>query len=425
MGEGNTESASLALQRRSDSREWVLIPRDYSLGPVFAATKHPGPREVVVNDRRYQIGGFHPMDPTRHPPALDVRHARALFALLSFRKRGDDSRALSFSFNELCCKYAHSNGGRYARAIGRIIADLMDSYIRVSDTITGESHEYRLIERIDIEKRPPKRKDSKVAKSGQMEIYFHGCTLSKEFYSLLNRVMELQYLILDVFVSIRSPLAQAIYLYIPSRAYHHNESMPFEITLTKLLEQVSFPIPGQKNRRRQLFTQNRHPIVSQLNGVETLKGIFRVRLAETADGSDYKLQCWVERDTERMRLDPTNSKLMTAFLEAGHSQEELERRLEQIEPLNDYEITTLETAQINVEKDRRFLELSKALLGIARFDEIAAECKNDAIEGRQAIKTPTARLIWRITEAVSQKVPAKRPSTVLQDGDDLRTLYTR
>ena len=258
-----------------------------------------------------------------------------------------------------------------------------------------------------------------------MEIYFHGCTLSEAFYSILNRVTELQHLILDVFVSISSPLAQAIYLYIPSRAYYHTESDPFEITLTKLLKQVSVKVPEQKNRRKQLFTQNKNPILKQLDGVETLKGIFRIRLAKTSDGKDYKLQCWVERYTEKMKLDPANSKLMTAFIQAGHSQDELQRRLENIEPLNDYELDALEKAGINVEKDRRFLELAKALVGLLRFDEIAADCKSDALEGREAIKSPTARFIWRIMEAVSKKITPKPNGTLLDDGQKLRELYAR
>jgi hypothetical protein len=37
--------------------------------------------------------------------------------------------------------------------------------------------------------------------------------------------------------------------YIPSRACHHTEVKPFEISLTRLLEQVSFPLPPQKCRR--------------------------------------------------------------------------------------------------------------------------------------------------------------------------------
>jgi hypothetical protein len=52
-------------------------------------------------------------------------------------------------------------------------------------------------------------------------MWFNGCTLSPEFFGLLSSIAELQNLKLNVFTSIRSPLAQAIYLYIPSRAHHH------------------------------------------------------------------------------------------------------------------------------------------------------------------------------------------------------------
>jgi hypothetical protein len=273
----------------------VAAPRDYFLGPVFAAAKQTGPREVTIAARRYLIGGFHPMRRNLKPPALDVRHARAIFSLLSFRDPFEDTRLLRFSFNEFCRRYARTNGGRYARAISEIVADLLDSYIRVTDLKSNVAHEYRLIEHIDIEKRPIRRRDSSLAKSAQLEMWFNGCTLSPEFYGLLHRITELQHLKLDVFTSIRSPLAQAIYLYIPSRAHHHSANDPFEISLTKLLEQVSFPDPLQKNRRHKLFTQNSHPIMKQLDGVETLSGRFHVALAETQDGMDWKLQAWIEK----------------------------------------------------------------------------------------------------------------------------------
>src|SRR5437773_9772562 len=83
----------------------VAAPRDYFLGPVFAATKQTAPREVTVGARRYQIGGFHPIHPTRVPPALDVRHARAIFSLLSFRDPGSEAQLIRFSFNEFCRRY--------------------------------------------------------------------------------------------------------------------------------------------------------------------------------------------------------------------------------------------------------------------------------------------------------------------------------
>ncbi|MEI7935191.1 MAG: hypothetical protein WCK27_00750 [Verrucomicrobiota bacterium] len=396
---GSQETGRLAHEFRRANL--VLAPKDYFLGPVFAAAKQTGPREVTIGNRRYLIGGFHPMRPELSPPALDVRHARAIFSLLSFRDPYDDSRLIRFSFNEFCQCYARTNGGRYAREIKKIVADLMDSYIRITDTGTNVDHEYRLIERIDIEGRPPRRKDSRAATSRQREIWFNGCTLSPEFHGLLGRIAELQHLDLDVFTSIRSPLAQSIYLYIPSRAHHHSENDPFEITLSRLLEQVSFPIPSQKNRRCQLFTQNNNPIISQLNGAETLTGRFRVKLAETTDGTDWKLQAWVEQNKRKPKLSEESSKLVAAYLKSGRPRELLDQALKNIQPLAGYENDLLEAARVDVQRSRRFFEMAKAILKGPRFVALLSEAKGDALEGKAATKNPTARLIHHIMEAIS------------------------
>ena len=169
-----TEHFSLRIRRPI----FVAAPKDYFLAPIFAAKPQAGPREVTVGDRCYVIGGFHPMGGDIHPPALDVRHARAIFSLLSFRSEYDDTCLVRFSFNQLCKRYAQSNGGRYARAIKKIVGELTDSYIRIQDLKTKVSHEFRLIERIDFEKRPPRRRDSKLALSGQEEMWFNSCELS-------------------------------------------------------------------------------------------------------------------------------------------------------------------------------------------------------------------------------------------------------
>jgi hypothetical protein len=404
-----------AASRRSPTLppHLVAAPRDYFLGPVFAAAKQTGPREVTIADRRYLIGGFHPMRRNLKPPALDVRHARAIFSLLSFRDPFEDTRLLRFSFNEFCRRYARTNGGRYARAISEIVADLLDSYIRVTDLKSNIAHEYRLIEHIDIEKRPIRRRDASLAKSAQLEMWFNGCTLSPEFYGLLHRITELQHLKLDVFTSIRSPLAQAIYLYIPSRAHHHSADNPFEISLKKLLEQVSFPDPLQKNRRHKLFSQNSHPILKQLDGVETLSGRFRVALTETQDGTDWKLQAWIEKTPRR--AGQGNSKLIKAYLDSGRSREHLDIALANIGPLSDYERELLDSANVEVARNQRFFELAKAILGTARFTGLLAEAKGDVLEERKATKNPTARLIFRIMETVSgpaQKVSGPQLATV-------------
>lgn len=390
----------------------VAAPRDYFLGPVFAATRQTGPREVTIKERRYLIGGFHPMRRNISPPALDVRHARAIFALLSFRSPFDQTRLIRFSFNEFCRRYARSNGGRYSRAIAEIVADLLDSYIRVTDVPTGVAHEYRLIEHIDIEKRPIRRKDDFRAKSGQLEMWFNGCTLSPEFFGLLSRIAELQHLKLDVFTAIRSPLAQSIYLYIPSRAYHHSAKDPFTISLTTLLEQVSFPLPKHKSKRRELFTQHEdegRAILQQLDGLETLSGVFHARLEETADGSDWKLVAWVDRPPAVKKRPENDSKIVKAFLRSGRTREELEKRLANLEPFSFYETELLERAKVDVQGSQRFFQLAKALLGASRFEALLAEAKNDALEGRKATKNPTARLIFRVMEALGQPRQSRGP----------------
>lgn len=409
-----TREKSSPISATLYDRYLVKAPRDYFLGPVFAATKQTGPREVTIRvkteggshvEKRYQIGGFHPLRPDLHPPALDVRHARAIFALLSFREEGDSTRLVRFSFNEFCRRYATTNGGRYARAIKAILADLTDSYIKVTDLTTKVSHQYRLIERVDIEGRPPRRRDSRLALSNQEEMFFNGCTLSPEFFGLLGRITELQHLKLDVFTSIRAPLAQAIYLYIPSRAHHHTDKKPFEITLAKLLEQVSYPVPQHKSVRKKVFTQREdigHSILQQLDGLETLQGVFRVRLAETNDGADLKLQAWVEGRKRKSELAASNSKLVQAWLASGRSREALEPRLAVAHELTDYERDLLERAEVRLEGNERFFALAKAMLPPALFMELLAEAKCDAQEGRKAKKNPTARLIWRIKEAITK-----------------------
>ena len=300
----------------------VLAPKDYFLGPVFAATKQTGPREVTIGERRYQIGGSNAMRRNNQKPALDVRHARAIFALLSFRDPFAESRLIRFSFNEFCQRYARTNGGRYARAISGIVADLIESYISVTDLKTGIGHQYRLIERLDIESRQPRRRDSKLAKSNQSELWFNGCSLSPEFFGLLGKITELQHLRLDVFTAIRSPLAQAIYLYIPSRAHHHDEANPFEITVSKLLEQIAAPKPLQKSKRKEIFTKHQdegRAIIQQLDGRKTLSGVFRVRLAETCDKSDWKIQAWIEKTEKQQARKPSKSILVATWLDSGRS----------------------------------------------------------------------------------------------------------
>jgi hypothetical protein len=389
----------------------VLAPKDFFISPFFAAKPHIGARQVTVGHRHYHIGGFHPLDKTQHPPALDVRHARAIFALLSFRTDPlDKTQLIRFSFNQFCKQYASSNGGRYSNAIKKILRDLTNSFIRITDTKTGVAHSYRLIERVDIEERPIRRKDARLATSPQLEMWFNSCTLSPEFAGLLGDIEELQHLRFDVFNAIRSPIAQAIYLYIPSRAYyHHSQNDPFEINLTNLLEQISISIPFHKSKRKELFSKHAdegRSILQQLDGLETLSGVFHVQLADTVGGKDFKLLAWIDKRSQP-KSTFENSKLVAIWKAGGRTLEQLHERLAQVEPLNDCELDWLEKAAIPVAGNEGFFRLAKAMLPQFQFESLLAEAKCEEQEGRAAKKNQTARLIWRIKLAIKDLVSSQ------------------
>jgi hypothetical protein len=55
---------------------------------------------------------------------------------------------------------------------------------------------------------------------------------------------------------------------------------------------------------------------------------------------------------------------------------------------------------------------------------LASEAKGDALEGRKATKNPTARLIWRIMEAIKEPIRTAG-TTGLETGGELRNLLQR
>ncbi len=292
-----------------------------------------------------------------------------------------------------------------------ILADLIDSFFQVKDLPTGRFHVYRILEHIDIEGRPIRRRDAIMAKSGQMEMWFNGVTLSEEFFGILRNVAELQHLKLDALTAMRSNLAQAIYLYIPSRAHHHRRQSPFEITLTTLLGQVGTSVPQAKWERRRLLTQNKHSVLSQLDGKETLTGTFHVDLKETADKKDHKFLAWIAPNEAQEVAGDADSKLIQALKENGQgwTASEIRSRLKSRKRLGRHQIEIVERSGADYESNERFLDLALKLLGESRFNSAIAEAKSDELEGRRATKHPTARLIYRLMEA-AQSTPPPRSS---------------
>ena len=370
-----------------------LVPREMIIAPFFAAVKQTQEREIVVDGKRWVIGLDHPTK-RRASPALDMRHGRACFTLLSFRDRLQNGREIFFSMNEFCRRYASSQGGRYATDILNVLFDLQETWV-AREIDDGRVEYFQILGDIKIHQKTARRREALKALSIQQEMWLDRVTLSPEFFGLLKRWEELARICLHVLTSIRSPKAQAIYTYIPSRAVHHTESKPFSINLATILEQIGAPVPTTKSKRKQIFTQNNKSILSQLNGAEVIDGMLRAELAETRDRSDYKLLFWVEKgDAPKPVTPPKKSKMLEAWLKGGRSRASFQERLKNIGPLEYHHLELLERTGVQLEKTEKFFQMAYALLG-PRFAKILSEAKGDAIEGDGG-KNPTGRLIYRI-----------------------------
>jgi hypothetical protein len=377
-----------------------LVPEDFVTAPFFTARKTLGPRALTIKDRTWTIGIEHPTK-RRQSPALDIRHGRACFTLLSFRDRLKNDRDIHFSLNEFCLRYAQSQGGRYSREILEILYDLNDTFVRLEqpgkDKLT-----FTIIGDILLAEKPIRRRDA-LRRLQQHELWLDRVSLTPEFFGLFNEWEKLARIRLDVLTSLTSPTAQSIYTFIPSRACYHTKSNPFEIRLALLLEQIALPVPPHKSVRKKIFTQHRTSIMAQLDGKQTMDGILRVSLAETKDGTDYKLLAWTENNATAIPSlpPPAKSKLLDAWVAGGRNKAEFDRRIKQAQPLTDHHRYLLEKCGAKLEGNERFFHMAAALLG-GRFEQILAETKGDALEGNPGYN-PTGRLIYRLMAAIAPR----------------------
>jgi len=119
-------------------------------------------------------------------------------------------------------------------------------------------------------------------------------------------------------------------------------------------------------------------------------------------------------------------KLTKAFLSAGWTQTQLEERLARRIALDAYELELLSLGQIEVEKNMGFLIQARSLLGSSKFHQLLAEAKGDALERRPATKSPTARLIYRIMEAIARPIGTMwgKSSTAPPSSGEIQVLDT-
>ncbi|MDQ8182713.1 hypothetical protein [Pelagicoccus sp. SDUM812005] len=343
------------------------VPKDLVSAPFFAARPQDKPRYLNIGDVRWGIGVEHPTN-HRPSPALDIRHGRACFALLSFRERAQ-GRDIEFSIYEFSRRYANSCGGKFCRNLLEILFDLRDTWISREWRNGHETRRemFTIIGDIKVHQKGIRRSDAKEADGIQLDLELDRITLSPEFFDLLEDWCNLSRIRLDVLKSMRSNLAQAIYSYIPYRAAGRTKSTPYEITAESILQQVSARVPPAKSSRAKVFLQHSASVIRQLDGAETLDGVLRVSIKETIDRRDYKLLFWEERVAsreDRTTATKTSYTSQMRLIEPSTHHNSSKK-------LSKSKILELERKGIQFSGYEDFFELMHALLGEDRFESIA------------------------------------------------------
>jgi hypothetical protein len=393
------------LNKECESRT-INVPKDYLRAPIFASRKQRNGRAIKIENcgRIYEIGGFSVIPGTNLiSSALDVRHARVLFTLLTFYQglANTGKTKIHFSLNQFCKRYFRSYGSYYAKEIKIVLVDLVNCWFRVTYP-NNEERTYRILNSVTIV--------SKVNRNGifqQKELWLDAVELHPEFCKLLNDYVELAPIRLDVMASIKSYLAQSIYTYMPSRVITRKEEDAFSINLTKLLEEVGHNVPKHKSLRKQLFTQNKNSIIHQLNGLAFSGGILKDKLL-------FWNGCPKEKTNEKQiqkNLKPRFPKLRNFWLESGRSELEFNERVNQ-QPceLGSYQEELLRKANILIEGNEKFLKVAFALLKETKFNELASEIKSMVLEPNISLKNPTKVFISQVCKQLA--MPTCSHSTV-------------
>ena len=373
------------------------VPKDWLLKPVFIPGLQPKNREIMVNGNKWIMGVNNPLSKKPEPSRdITLAHIKVALGVLTFFH---GHNPVSISVTELAKRCADSRGGRYYRDLLQKLNDLRDYWVSVTYE-NGDTKTFTLLKSIAVLSKAPKKKPIGKNTHSESQLWLDSVELHEEFADLMSDFARTMHLRFDTMKKLTSDIAQSIYLFLPSRAYHHSKEAPFEITLTLLFEQLGLD-RQPKSVRYKLLTQHKNSVINQLDHAEILTGCLRVKLKETRDRSDWKLLAWVEEKSKTISLANSESAIVDAWLKSGRSEVDITKKLFKLSALDEYELELLEKAEIQHDSCKRFLQQAKTLLGENKFHILLSEAKAEKMEGRQA-KNPTGAFIWRVLNQIEQ-----------------------
>ena len=375
----------------------VRVPKDWLIKPIFVPGVQPKNREIMVNGNKWIMGINNPLSKNPKPSRdITLGHIKVALGVLTFFH---GKNPVIMSVTELAKRCADSRGGRYYRDLLQKMDDLREYWVSVTDT-SGVTKKFTLLGKITLIEKTPKKKPAG-KKQTDAPLWLDNVELHEEFVEFMKDFAKTLHLRFDTVRKLTSEFASSIYLYLPSRAHHHTKENPFEITLALLFDQLDLE-KKPKSVRYKLLTQNKHSVIKQLDGAETLTGRLRVQLKETKDRSDWKLVVWEEYTSKSINWEESESKLIASWLKSGRSKKEFTKKLFVLSEIDDYEIELFEKAEIQYSGCLKFLKQAKTILGENRFRLLLSESKNESIEGRQA-NNPTGAFIWRLLAQIEQR----------------------
>jgi len=279
-----------------------------------------------------------------------------------------------------------------------------------------------------------------------------GLYIHRDLVALCMEIQQSVTFLLKPLRDMRSDIAKACYMYLPSRALlHTDETDPFLISLRKLFTQIGADCPESLSERRQYMIQHgkrtadtdldgrmSKSVVAQLDGAALYgKKRFRCKLIPNLslrqhreaheaqaqanggigryyarEGDDYLLACWVEQSvaprphTWAQRCEDRKGTLLHCWLRSGRTEAEYAAKIKVLPEINFYEEELLERCSINPEANDRFLRIAKALLGEVRFGEVLSEFKDNILTGLRP-RRATGLLNFRLCDAVGPMLPQK------------------
>ena len=377
--------------------KFVQLPSVWVSAPLFPPLPQKEPYSITFLDGKYcwTTGCKNTLVYTRNydSPYLrgfDVRHYDLIAAFISEYRRGNIDRfgKLYVSYKELLTLIGRTNGTSQIKSISLLLDDLWNTNILWEDHEKNITVLFRTLSKIETK-----------TENGNNTLV--SIQLDPNFINFIDQIEKFVSVRLDVKVKLPSPVAQAIYTYIPSRAIYATEKEPWRITLTALMQELRLPIEkySSKSEKKKLFTQNKVSIMQQLDGQPLRSGdLFRCKLEEKKDKKDYYFCCWVKKMDKKI----TGSSLLQCWKDSGRDVKVFYKLVDERKPLTPKTIYDLKDMDLDPVKDRAYFESAKSImayLGNPDFEGYIADIHSRYMEG--TVLKPQALLSYNIKQQIN------------------------